>query len=449
MRQQPPIDRDAESRMDKVYRDRWRQLLHVDHVVDSLFETLQRVGVADDTYVIYTSDNGFHLGSFRAHGGKSFYLHSDLHVPLYVTGPGIRPHTSVRAITSTVDLAPTIVDLAGGAPRGNARVSSARQLDFEGDSLAPLLLAATDDERRKHRSLRANAALVANLPLHDWPRWYLAANSDGGGGTVSSNSSGRSGVCISNLVAVVVKSVFSFALFSATRAIVVQRLSRADSLFETLQRVGVADDTYVIYTSDNGFHLGSFRAHGGKSFYLHSDLHVPLYVTGPGIRPHTSVRAITSTVDLAPTIVDLAGGAPRGNARVSSARQLDFEGDSLAPLLLAATDDERRKHRSLRANAALVANLPLHDWPRWYLAANSTDSGGAVNRTTGLALLDNNVTDNPENLFRALRIVAPGRNWLYVEFADAVHSWDFERVYHRALFEYDEHERVLRRDVLS
>lgn len=52
--------------LDRVYRSRWEALLAVDEMVASVAQALERKGVLDDTYLIFTSDNGYHIGECSA-----------------------------------------------------------------------------------------------------------------------------------------------------------------------------------------------------------------------------------------------------------------------------------------------------------------------------------------------------------------------------------------------
>jgi arylsulfatase A-like enzyme len=55
----------------------------------------------------------------------------------------------------------------------------------------------------------------------------------------------------------------------------------------------VLDNTYIIYASDNGFHMGAFGLPDGKGTPMEEDARVPLFMRGPGARlrgtrtPHT------------------------------------------------------------------------------------------------------------------------------------------------------------------
>lgn len=91
-------------------RDRARMSQSVDRLVTRI---LSRVG--DNTYVVLTSDNGFHLGQLGLGRGKGTAYDTDVHVPLLVVGPDVVP--GVRSeVTNNIDLAPTFEDLAGLRP---------------------------------------------------------------------------------------------------------------------------------------------------------------------------------------------------------------------------------------------------------------------------------------------------------------------------------------------
>ena len=88
-------------------RDRARMVQSIDRTVRGILDE-----VGPDTYVVLTSDNGFHLGQHGLGRGKGTPYDSDVHVPLLVTGPGVVPGTRTE-VTSNLDLASTFEDLAG------------------------------------------------------------------------------------------------------------------------------------------------------------------------------------------------------------------------------------------------------------------------------------------------------------------------------------------------
>tara|TARA_B110000495_G_C23036696_1_gene619432 strand:+ start:1289 stop:2698 length:1410 start_codon:yes stop_codon:yes gene_type:complete len=92
---------------------------HIDAEVGRLIQTVRDLGLADNTYIIYTSDNGPWL-QFGSHGGSALPLRSGKgttfeggqRVPCVMWAPGRIPAgTSTNAFTSTLDLLPTIAAL--------------------------------------------------------------------------------------------------------------------------------------------------------------------------------------------------------------------------------------------------------------------------------------------------------------------------------------------------
>lgn len=97
---------------DFFYRSRLRALQGVDELVDSLVTRLEESDKLDNTYIIYTSDNGFHIGQHRLPPGKTCGFEEDIRVPLFIRGPGVPEGHVQDAVTTHIDLAPTIFDLA-------------------------------------------------------------------------------------------------------------------------------------------------------------------------------------------------------------------------------------------------------------------------------------------------------------------------------------------------
>ena len=115
--------------IDVLYRRRIRSLQAVDRGVARLVHTLRSTHQLDDTYVVFASDNGFHLGQHRMPAGKQTAYEPDIHVPLVVRGPGVRAGAHVHGLAGNTDLAPTFEAIAGVRPPSFT----------DGRSLLPLL----------------------------------------------------------------------------------------------------------------------------------------------------------------------------------------------------------------------------------------------------------------------------------------------------------------------
>ncbi|GMH61089.1 hypothetical protein TrRE_jg8644, partial [Triparma retinervis] len=100
--------------VDLLYRRRLATLQSVDDMIEEFVTKLDDLGVLDNTYIIYTSDNGYHLGQFGIPLDKRQPYESDLRVPMFVRGPGIPQNVTLgNSYALNVDLAPTILALAG------------------------------------------------------------------------------------------------------------------------------------------------------------------------------------------------------------------------------------------------------------------------------------------------------------------------------------------------
>jgi arylsulfatase A-like enzyme len=99
--------------LENKYHKRLISMYGVEDMVASLIDTVTMAGELDNTYIVFTSDNGFHLGEHRLESGKLTEFDTDLRVPLIVRGPGIKTGSVETAITANVDIAPTVANLAG------------------------------------------------------------------------------------------------------------------------------------------------------------------------------------------------------------------------------------------------------------------------------------------------------------------------------------------------
>jgi N-acetylglucosamine-6-sulfatase len=107
---------DAEiSEMAANYRRQAAALRAVDDMVASLMDELSAQGELDNTYILYTSDNGYYWGEHR-YDRKTFPYEAGAHQPLVIRGPRVETGTTIPHLVGMHDLAPTIAALASASP---------------------------------------------------------------------------------------------------------------------------------------------------------------------------------------------------------------------------------------------------------------------------------------------------------------------------------------------
>ncbi|MBN1139968.1 MAG: sulfatase-like hydrolase/transferase, partial [Anaerolineae bacterium] len=116
-------------RIDEDWRNRLRSMQAVDELIESVINKLESTGQLDNTYIFFTSDNGYHYGNHRQVMGKTSPYDEEIRVTMVVHGPGVPAGRTVDHLTGNVDLAPTWAEIGG-----------AEVPDFvDGRSLMPLL----------------------------------------------------------------------------------------------------------------------------------------------------------------------------------------------------------------------------------------------------------------------------------------------------------------------
>jgi N-acetylglucosamine-6-sulfatase len=104
--------------MDEFYRARLAALQSVDRMVANITQAIEDAGIANNTYIIYTTDNGYHVGQHRMQPGKNCPFETDINIPLIIRGPGVKENHVSESVSSHVDMAPMIFNMIGRTPDG-------------------------------------------------------------------------------------------------------------------------------------------------------------------------------------------------------------------------------------------------------------------------------------------------------------------------------------------
>jgi len=140
IRELPRLDQKSIDYHDHFYRQRLRTLQSVDELVDGVVTRLEKLGLLDNTYIIYTTDNGYHIGQHRLRPGKECGFEEDINIPLIIRGPRVPAGLVTDVVTTHVDLAPTILGLAGAPLRA----------DFDGLSIPLSASSISDSKKSRH-----------------------------------------------------------------------------------------------------------------------------------------------------------------------------------------------------------------------------------------------------------------------------------------------------------
>jgi len=100
-------------RIDNNQESRAESLQALDDLVKGVENKLKDAGVLNNTYIFFTSDNGWEVGEHRIGSGKGLPYEESIHMPLLVRGPGVKAGSLTSNLTLNTDFLPTFTDLAG------------------------------------------------------------------------------------------------------------------------------------------------------------------------------------------------------------------------------------------------------------------------------------------------------------------------------------------------
>lgn len=118
-----PLSEKQIDKLDHIFRKRLQCIMSIDEMLGHIRKVLNETGAAANTYIFFSSDNGYHLGDYGLFHGKQTPFDIDVRVPLIVVGPGVAQGYGQDEIVSNIDLAPTFAAMAGipmnGDPDGH------------------------------------------------------------------------------------------------------------------------------------------------------------------------------------------------------------------------------------------------------------------------------------------------------------------------------------------
>lgn len=129
LRGRAPLNPDQIAAIDREFRKRAQSVQAVDELVGQIRRMLRERGLDRTTYVVFSSDNGYHMGQRRLLAGKMTPYDGDARVPLIVVGPDVPAGSVTDELAENVDLAPTFMRIGGVAPPDSV----------DGRNLRPLL----------------------------------------------------------------------------------------------------------------------------------------------------------------------------------------------------------------------------------------------------------------------------------------------------------------------
>ncbi|KAJ7140941.1 alkaline-phosphatase-like protein [Mycena epipterygia] len=109
----PQLDQATIDYNDAFYVARLQLVAGIDEMVGNIISRLDAAGLLESTYIVYTADNGYHIGQHRLQPGKSCPIEEDHLVPLIIRGPGVPAAKVVETVTTHTDLAPTFIQMLG------------------------------------------------------------------------------------------------------------------------------------------------------------------------------------------------------------------------------------------------------------------------------------------------------------------------------------------------
>jgi arylsulfatase len=149
--------------------ERWRRfndfyinsIRTMDFQIANLLSELDALGLADRTIIVFTADHGEMAGAHGLHGKGPFAYEENIHIPLIIRHPDVKGGQSCRALSSHIDIVPTLLAMAGASDSQRGEFAGR---DLPGKNLTPVLgrPASADAHAAREGILFTYSALLTN-----------------------------------------------------------------------------------------------------------------------------------------------------------------------------------------------------------------------------------------------------------------------------------------------
>jgi arylsulfatase A-like enzyme len=148
----------------------------VDAQLDHLLGELDQLGIADNTIVVFTSDHGEMGGAHGLRGKGPYAYEESIHIPLHIIHPDVRGGQATQALTSHIDLVPSLLAMAGVDATRRSELAGRK---LPGKDITPLLArpaqAALNDRRE------AVLFTYSGIATNDADLWQLISDAKAAG----------------------------------------------------------------------------------------------------------------------------------------------------------------------------------------------------------------------------------------------------------------------------
>jgi hypothetical protein len=165
----PKISSTEAAAIQQRHEKRIESLQAVDEAVKDIVNKLSATGQLTNTYIVFTSDNGWQRGEHRIPRGKAKPYEESSHMPLLIRGPGVAPKSTANSLVTFPDFMPTFLELGGIAIPDYV----------DGRSLVPLWNGTVKDNDERTDDWRTAVLLEGRNESHPEQYYFAIRTADG------------------------------------------------------------------------------------------------------------------------------------------------------------------------------------------------------------------------------------------------------------------------------